>query len=64
MFNWSESQVRYVYAHFPINVNVDKQEETGLYHVEIRYVIQCAGRSLDIGRYSRVCADVSADGLT
>lgn len=29
-------KMRYVYAHFPINVNVDKNSETGLYNVEIR----------------------------
>jgi len=32
-------KMRYVYAHFPINVNVDKNSETGLYEVEIRYVV-------------------------
>jgi len=30
-------KMRYVYAHFPINVNIDKNGETGLYEVEIRY---------------------------
>ena len=30
-------KMRYVYAHFPINVNLDKSNETGLYEVEIRY---------------------------
>ena len=30
-------KMRYVYAHFPINVNVDKNGETGLFEVEIRY---------------------------
>lgn len=30
--------MRYVYAHFPINVNVEKNSETGVYEVEIRYV--------------------------
>jgi len=29
-------KMRYVYAHFPINVNLDKNNETGLYEVEIR----------------------------
>ncbi len=29
-------KMRYVYAHFPINVNVDKNNDTGLYEVEIR----------------------------
>ncbi|KAI4247831.1 MAG: hypothetical protein LQ352_006085 [Teloschistes flavicans] len=29
-------KMRYVYAHFPINVNVEKNSETGLYEVEIR----------------------------
>ena len=32
-------KMRYVYAHFPINVNVDKNSETGCYEVEIRYVL-------------------------
>jgi ribosomal protein L6P/L9E len=31
--------MRYVYAHFPINVNVDKNAETGLFEVEIRNFI-------------------------
>ncbi|KIH89625.1 60S ribosomal protein L9-A [Sporothrix brasiliensis 5110] len=32
-------KMRYVYAHFPINVNVDKNSETGLFEVEIRNFI-------------------------
>ena len=32
-------KMRYVYAHFPINVNVDKNNETGLWNVEIRNFI-------------------------
>lgn len=31
-------KMRYVYAHFPINVNLDKDNETGLWEVEIRLV--------------------------
>ena len=30
-------KMRYVYAHFPINVNLEKNSETGQYEVEIRY---------------------------
>ena len=30
-------KLRYVYAHFPINVNIEKNKETGLFEVEIRY---------------------------
>lgn len=30
-------KMRYVYAHFPINVNIDKNSD-GIYEVEIRYV--------------------------
>ncbi|KAK5120587.1 60S ribosomal protein L9A [Meristemomyces frigidus] len=29
-------KMRYVYAHFPINVNLDKSKDTGLWEVEIR----------------------------
>ncbi|KAI9775662.1 MAG: hypothetical protein M1839_000987 [Geoglossum umbratile] len=32
-------KMRYVYAHFPINVNLSKNKETGLYEVEIRNFI-------------------------
>lgn len=30
-------KMRYVYAHFPINVSIEQNKETGLYDVEIRY---------------------------
>lgn len=30
-------KMRYVYAHFPINVNIEKNKETGVHEVEIRY---------------------------
>lgn len=30
-------KMRYVYAHFPINVNIEKNAETGQNEVEIRY---------------------------
>ncbi|KFH41175.1 60S ribosomal protein L9-B-like protein [Hapsidospora chrysogenum ATCC 11550] len=32
-------KMRYVYAHFPINVNLDKKADSGLYEVEIRNFI-------------------------
>ncbi|KAI9677056.1 MAG: hypothetical protein M1817_006895 [Caeruleum heppii] len=32
-------KMRYVYAHFPINVNIEKNKETGLWDVEIRNFI-------------------------
>jgi len=32
-------KMRYVYAHFPINVNLEKSKETGLHEVEIRNFI-------------------------
>jgi large subunit ribosomal protein L9e len=32
-------KMRYVYAHFPINVNLDKNAETGNWEVEIRNFI-------------------------
>jgi large subunit ribosomal protein L9e len=38
--------MRYVYAHFPINVNIEKNKETDLYEVEIRYVGRPPGQRL------------------
>jgi len=40
--------MRYVYAHFPINVNVEKNGETGLFEVEIRYVYTTKSGKLDL----------------
>lgn len=41
-------KMRYVYAHFPINVNVEKNNETGLYEIEIRYApsLVCESRAI------------------
>lgn len=38
-------KMRYVYAHFPINVNVEKNNETGQHEIEIRYVRSLGMRS-------------------
>ena len=35
-------KMRYVYAHFPINVNIEKNKETGLFVVDIRYGVRRA----------------------
>lgn len=50
-------KMRYVYAHFPINVNLDKNPE-GVFEVEIRYVLsEQSGPGLsirmesDLGQY-------------
>ena len=44
--------MRYVYAHFPINVNIDKNNETGNYEVEIRYGALGDGRKKqDLGKH-------------
>jgi len=59
-------KMRYVYAHFPINVNVDKNAETGLYEVEIRYVENFQGRitvKRGIGVRKGVNWGLSADGI-
>ena len=32
-------KMRYVYAHFPINVNLEQNSDTGLWEVEIRCVL-------------------------
>ena len=56
-------KMRYVYAHFPINVNVEKNSETGLFEVEIRYVL-CA--LLGVGKLGFWTAGEegrSADGI-
>ncbi|KAE9970813.1 hypothetical protein EG327_010152 [Venturia inaequalis] len=40
LVHWSHPRLqRYVYAHFPINVNLEKNADTGLYEVEIRNFI-------------------------
>src|ERR1700761_8257991 len=43
-------KMRYVYAHFPINVNLDKNSETGLYEVEIRYGMTLPERDFGVQR--------------
>jgi large subunit ribosomal protein L9e len=37
-------KMRYVYAHFPINVNIEQNKETGVHEVEIRYAITLVNR--------------------
>lgn len=38
-------KMRYVYAHFPINVNIEKNNETGQHEIEIRYTRSLGIRS-------------------
>lgn len=45
-------KMRYVYAHFPINVNIEKNSETGLYEVDIRYVWRLAMGNKRISFYA------------
>jgi len=41
-------KMRYVYAHFPINVALEKSKETGLWEVEIRWVFFSIISFLDV----------------
>ncbi len=43
-------KMRYVYAHFPINVNIEKNSETGLFEIEIRYVLAATGKGRNEAR--------------
>lgn len=58
--------MRYVYAHFPINVNIEKDKDSGLYEVEIRYVNFLLGKSpgnmvwmLELGLNERIGIETS-----
>lgn len=45
-------KMRYVYAHFPINVNIDKNSD-GIYEVEIRYVLRRKSHAQILEVYGR-----------
>jgi len=56
-------KMRYVYAHFPINVNVEKNSETGLFEVEIRYVLCALLGVRKLGFWTAREEGRSADGI-
>tara|TARA_R110002003_G_scaffold232_10_gene16801 strand:- start:33731 stop:34123 length:393 start_codon:yes stop_codon:yes gene_type:complete len=40
-------KMRYVYAHFPINVNIEKNKETDAFEVEIRNFVEASKNQKD-----------------
>lgn len=58
-------KMRYVYAHFPINVNIEKNAETGRAEIEIRYVplSRCRAFLIRTANQRGECTDVIFSSL-